>query len=177
MDGKETNREYKGKASAPIIPSFHAAYKKGDWTISGGFTVVGGGGKASFDQGLPMFDAAAIGLVTQATAGLRQNFGYAMTPDKYNIQTAMEGRQFIYGIQLGLTYKITEHVSFFAGARMNYFSGGYNGFLKLALNQNTATELGTAIYRQIYGSRNDKRTGYSSGTRNYAAYATAIGTD
>ena len=92
-----------------------------------------------------MFDAAAIGLVTQATAGLRQNFGYAMTPDKYNIQTAMEGRQFIYGIQLGLTYKITEHVSFFAGARMNYFSGGYNGFLKLALNPNTATELGTAI--------------------------------
>ena len=145
MDGKETNREYKGKASAPVIPSFHAAYKKGDWTISGGFAVVGGGGKASFDQGLPMFDAAAIGLVTQATAGLRQNFGYAMTPDKYNIQTAMEGRQFIYGIQLGLTYKITEHVSFFAGARMNYFSGGYNGFLKLALNQNTATELGTAI--------------------------------
>lgn len=145
MDGKETTREYKGKASAPIIPSFHAAYKKGDWTISGGFAVVGGGGKASFDQGLPMFDAAAIGLVTQSTTSLRQNFGYAMTPDKYKILTAMEGRQFIYGLQLGLSYKINEHLSVFAGARMNYFSGGYNGFLKLDLNESTTTELGTTI--------------------------------
>lgn len=44
-------RYYKGKASAPFIPSFQGAYKKGDWTISGSFAVVGGGGKASFDDG------------------------------------------------------------------------------------------------------------------------------
>ena len=30
-------RYYKGKASAPFIPSFQGAYKKGDWTISGSF--------------------------------------------------------------------------------------------------------------------------------------------
>ena len=26
-------RYYKGKASAPFIPSFQGAYKKGDWTV------------------------------------------------------------------------------------------------------------------------------------------------
>ena len=40
---------YEGKAAAPIIPSVFAAYKKGDWTISGFFGITGGGGKASFD--------------------------------------------------------------------------------------------------------------------------------
>lgn len=54
------NKYYKGKAAAPVIPSLFAAYKKGDWTISGFFAITGGGGKASFDDGLPMFDAAAM---------------------------------------------------------------------------------------------------------------------
>lgn len=57
MDGNNTTRQYKGTASAPIIPSFHGAYKKGDWTISAAFAITGGGGKASFSNGLPMFDA------------------------------------------------------------------------------------------------------------------------
>ena len=51
---------YKGKAAAPVIPSVFAAYKKGDWTISGFFAITGGGGKASFDDGLPMFESAAM---------------------------------------------------------------------------------------------------------------------
>ena len=29
------DKYYEGKASAPVIPSVFAAYKKGDWTISG----------------------------------------------------------------------------------------------------------------------------------------------
>lgn len=47
VDGEGTSRLYKGTASAPFIPSFHGAYKKGDWTISASFAITGGGGKAS----------------------------------------------------------------------------------------------------------------------------------
>ena len=47
------SKYYKGKAAAPVIPSVFAAYKKGDWTISGFFAITAGGGKASFDAGLP----------------------------------------------------------------------------------------------------------------------------
>ena len=51
-----------------------------------------------------------------------------LTPDKYIINSAMDGRQYIYGAQLGLSYKINDWLSVFAGGRMNYFSGGYEGF-------------------------------------------------
>lgn len=122
--GDPTTRQYVGKASAPVIPSLHAVYKKGDWAFSGSFAITGGGGKASFGTGLPMFDAAAIGLITVASQG-------ALKPSMYDIQSAMEGRQYIYGLQLGASYRINEHLSAFAGARMNYFTGGYTGFLNV----------------------------------------------
>ena len=56
-----------------------------------------------------------------------------LTPDKYIINSAMDGRQYIYGAQLGLSYKINDWLSVFAGGRMNYFSGGYEGFLDAKL--------------------------------------------
>lgn len=116
------SKYYEGKASAPVIPSVFAAYKKGDWTISGFFGITGGGGKASFDDGLPMFDAAAMASIF---AGL----GKKVTPNMYTINSAMDGKQYIYSLQLGVTYKINEWLSAFAGGRMNYFTGGYVGFL------------------------------------------------
>ena len=58
---KKDTRNYKGTASAPFIPSVQAAYKNGNWVFSGGFAVGGGGEKASFDTGLPMFDALVMG--------------------------------------------------------------------------------------------------------------------
>lgn len=115
-------RYYEGKASAPFIPSFQGAYKKGAWTVSGSFAVVGGGGKASFDNGLPMFDSMVMSTISTATNGV-------VTPDMYTINSAMDGSQFIYGVQLGVSYRVNKWLGLFAGGRMNYFSGGYEGFL------------------------------------------------
>ena len=142
MDGQNTVRKYEGKASAPVIPSIHAVYKKGDWAFSGSFAIVGGGGKASFDKGLPMFDAAAISLVNTIGQGM-------LSPNQYTINSAMEGRQYIYGFQLGASYKINEHFAVFAGARMNYFTGGYKGFLDINLKEGVAEELGREIIKQL----------------------------
>ena len=123
------SKYYKGKAAAPVIPSVFAAYKKGDWTISGFFAITAGGGKASFDDGLPIFESAAMAKIFQKSLGGVAQGGPIMTPDKYIINSAMDGRQYIYSLQLGLSYKITDWLSALAGARMNYFSGGYEGFL------------------------------------------------
>lgn len=139
--GDPTARQYVGKASAPVIPSFHAVYKKGNWAFSGSFAITGGGGKASFDTGLPMFDAAAINLVTAAGGGM-------LKPTMYDIHSAMEGRQYIYGLQLGASYRLNEHLSVFAGARMNYFTGGYTGFLNVKLKDGVDKQLGAAILQQ-----------------------------
>ena len=136
---EEGNRRYyKGTASAPFIPSFQGAYKKGDWTISGSFAVVGGGGKASFDDGLGMFDSMIMGNISQASGG-------QITPRMYSINSAMDGSQFIYGVQLGLSYKINDWLSVFAGGRMNYFSGGYEGFLTATVNSNIPNLGGTEL--------------------------------
>lgn len=135
---ENNTRLYEGKASAPIIPSFHGVYKNGDWAISTAFSINGGGGKASFDSGLPMFDAKITDMINEMTQGM-------LTPDKYTINSAMEGRQYIYGLQLGLTYKINDYLSVFAGGRMNYFTGGYKGFLNVQLKNGVQEQLASAM--------------------------------
>ena len=69
-----------------------------------------------------MFDAMAAGLIAQQSQGL-------VTPSMYDINTAMDGKQYIYGVQLGLSYKINDWLSVFAGGRMNYVKSGYEGYL------------------------------------------------
>lgn len=121
------SKKYKGTASAPFIPSVQAAYKNGDWSFSGSFAVVGGGGKASFNKGLPMFDSKIMALLAQ---------NYSLASDKYVINSAMDGKQFIYGFQLGASYKINDYLSVFGGGRMNYVKSGYEGYLDVLINAN-----------------------------------------
>lgn len=115
-------KEYKGKASAPLIPSFQAVYKQGDWAISGSLAVTGGGGKIAYDDGLAMFDAIVMATISQASSG-------AINPDMYTLYSSMDGKQLIYGAQLGLSYRLNDNWSFYAGGRMNYVSSGYKGTL------------------------------------------------
>ena len=135
VSDKAYSKYYKGKAAAPVIPSVFAAYKKGDWTISGFFAITAGGGKASFDDGLPIFESAAMAKIFQKSLDGVAQGGLIMTPDKYIINSAMDGKQYIYSLQLGLTYKINDWLSAFAGGRMNYFTGGYKGFLNANLKE------------------------------------------
>lgn len=132
--GSETIR-YKGTASAPIIPSFQAAYKMGDWTISASFAITGGGGKASFDNGLPLFSSLVMAKLYAGSNG-------TITPDKYKISSAMDGKQYIYGGQLGLTYKINDWLAVFGGGRMNYVSSGYEGYIRAEMGDKELINLG-----------------------------------
>lgn len=134
LDGNTTERYYKGTASAPIIPSFHGAYKKDKWVISASFAITGGGGKASFDNGLPMFDALAIGGI-YTNAELTGLVGKPVTPDMYEINSAMDGKQYIYGVQLGVSYRFNNWLSAFIGGRMNYVKSGYEGYLKAQMKE------------------------------------------
>ena len=130
LDGKNTTKNFKGEASAPIIPSFQGVFKKGDWTISTNFAITGGGGKASFDQGLPIFNSLITGLIAKAPF-----YKGKIHPSMYDINSAMDGKQYIFGLQLGLSYKLADWVSVYAGGRMNYFTGGYEGFLTATLEE------------------------------------------
>lgn len=143
-------KKYEGDAAAPIIPSLYAAYKKDRWAVSAFLGITGGGGKCSFDSGLPMFDAAVMTKVYATSASMLEQFpaaqavlGGPITPDQYSINTAMKGRQYIYGAQIGGAYQINNHFSGYVGLRMNYFDGNYSGHVQVSANPELATKLGT----------------------------------
>lgn len=123
MSGGSDVKKFEGKASAPIIPSIQGVYRKGKWALSGSFAISGGGGKATFNEGLPSFEAAA---------GASTNFvklaGYKA--NRYDVDQHMKGSNFIYGAQLGGTYKINDMFSAYAGFRLNIVHNAYEGYLR-----------------------------------------------
>ncbi len=114
---------FEGEASAPIVPSLMAAWKNDRWSISFSFAITGGGGKATFNEGLPSFESQ-VALIPE----LLTLQGFAA--DKYSLNSYMQGRQFIYGLQLGASYLVTDNFSVYAGGRMNYVSNSYYGYMR-----------------------------------------------
>lgn len=121
--GGNATKEFEGKASAPIIPSVQGVYRKGKWALSGSFAVSGGGGKATFNNGLPSFESnIAVVPVSLTKAGIPTT--------QYSVDQYMKGSSFIYGAQLGGTYEINEMFSAYAGFRLNIVNNGYEGHLR-----------------------------------------------
>ena len=107
-----TGKSYKGEVYVPCMPTVMASYKTGDWTFSGFFGIPGGGGNAQFNDGLPAFDAMGASLV--AANGL-------------SAKSAFESTQYVFSLQLGAAYKISDNWSVYAGIRGNYVSANYSG--------------------------------------------------
>ncbi len=140
-----TPRTFKGKAFAPVIPSFQYAYNKGNWSFQGNFALTGGGGKCTFDNGLGSFEKivaeTAIGAC-QLANGIDQVAAAYGVPGvfssderfgklgKYSYDSYMHGRQYYYGLSVGAAYKINEHFSAFAGVRGVYASCNYYGYVE-----------------------------------------------
>lgn len=122
-NGGSITKEFEGKASAPIIPSLQAAYKKGKWVLSGNLAVTGGGGKATFNDGLPSFE----GLLASIPHLLNSN---GIPTTQYSVDAYMRGSSFIYGAQMGGSYAINDMFSAYAGFRLNIVNNGYEGYLK-----------------------------------------------
>lgn len=117
----QTTKRFEGEASAPIIPSFQAAYNTNRWSFSASFAITGGGGKCTFDNGLGSFEsqAALLPLV-----------GGQMGINKYSMDSYMRGRQYYYGFQIGAGYKINENLSAFVGGRVLYANCNYFGHVR-----------------------------------------------
>ena len=121
--GGNATKEYVGEAKAWSIPSVMAAYRMGNFAFSGSFSIVGGGGTAVFDKGLPSFEAPISMLPLLLSAN-------GVATDKYSVDAYMEGSSIIFGGQIGATYKINELISCYAGIRLNIVNNGYVGHLK-----------------------------------------------
>jgi hypothetical protein len=155
--GGEATKTFEGTASAPIIPSVQAAYKTGDWVISGNIAVTGGGGKATFNRGLPSFEEP-ISLIPSGINQLGQALGALMpgatlAANQYSVDAYMEGSSIIYGAQLGGTYSITDLFSAYGGFRMNFVKNDYIGHLLNIQSNPTSnvSSLGTGVMLPISG--------------------------
>lgn len=121
--GSNETKEFEGKASAPIIPSLMGVYRIGDWALSGSIAVSGGGGKATFNHGLPSFESSIAAIPVMLSVN-------GIPTTQYSVDQYMKGSSFIYGAQLGGTYKINEMFSAYGGFRLNIVNNGYEGHLK-----------------------------------------------
>lgn len=104
----KTDTKYDGKVFVPVMPTLMAAYNTGDWTFSAFFGMPGGGGECEFNDGLPMFSSLLP------------------TPD---LEANFSSTQYMFSLQLGAAYKITDNFSAFAGIRGNYINNAYEGYL------------------------------------------------
>ena len=132
-DVLNAGKEYKGEVYVPIMPTFHAIYKTGDWAFSAFFGMPGGGGNAQFDNGLPVFDQLAPGLFTQAFNQQTQGYG---TINSIPNSSQFESTQYLFALQLGAAYKINDNFSVYGGIRANYTSLSYEGAITGNINGN-----------------------------------------
>ena len=157
-------KEFKGKASVPILPSFQIAKNYEKWGFQMGFGIVGGGGKATFNAGLPTFERQ-IALIPALLA--KQGFGSA-TP-AYSVSSYIHGQQYDFGLQLGATYKVNDKLAVYGGARFNYIYNKYEGnIIGISANINGQME---NLY-DYFGSKANALTQLAIQSRQMADQAT-----
>ncbi|MCP4310047.1 MAG: hypothetical protein GY790_02185 [Bacteroidetes bacterium] len=135
-----TPKTYEAELTAPFFPTIYAAYKSEKWTFSAGFNVIGGGGSADFQEGLPSFENPISGLVPllqnslapidaaiEAIPGM-ENPGFSNVTG-YNLDASFNGASTYYGIQVGATYAITDMISVAIGGRYVMANNSYEGSL------------------------------------------------
>src|SRR5574344_8671 len=122
------NREYKGTINSPVIPSIDFAYVTDRWSISSHFGVPGGGGSCEYADGLPMFDAMIRASIFQKVLTASGNPTTANTVATNSaVASSFTGKSFLFGWQVGGSYKVTDYLSFAVGARLSYYMANYNG--------------------------------------------------
>jgi long-chain fatty acid transport protein len=121
--GSDFNKKYEGVASAPIVPALFASYKKNRLAISGMIGIVGSGGFVEYDEGIPMFEVPLRALLAQA----------GVMPNAYAYSANMKGKQYIYGAQVNVAYKINDYFSAAIGLRGNYYDGYNRGFVNASI--------------------------------------------
>lgn len=113
--------DFEGEAKIPIFPSFYTAYKTGKFVFSFGFNPVGGGGTATFHNGLPTMENPISTLVPKLTS---------LGVTGYSMNSLFKGKSVIFGFQAGVSYEINENISVFGGLRYLKAENSYEGYIK-----------------------------------------------
>ena len=137
----KNGKEFKGSVYVPCMPTLFAAYKTGKWTFSGFFGMPGGGGKAEFENGLPIFNNMVNGLYASGLAGVNPALAGVTG---YNTTSTFTSTQYLFSLQLGAAYQINDNLSVYGGIRTNYTSLSYEGAIKTTFPNGAMYNTGSA---------------------------------
>lgn len=129
-------KTFEGKAKAPVIPSFDLARVGEKWFASFHFGITGGGGKCKFDDGLGSFESQ-VAMVPALIGAIAPG---AVTG--YTMDSRMQGRQYYFGGQFGVGYKITPNLNVSVGGRVIYADCNYYGYVR---NIGVVTATGASV--------------------------------
>ena len=118
------SKTFKAEAKAPVIPSLQGAWVNGPLSLQLNLALVGGGGKATYHNGLGSFESKV------ALLGAIGNANHALGFNRYDVDAYMHGRQYFYGLTLGAGYRIGEHFSIYGGVRGVLAAAHYDGYLR-----------------------------------------------
>lgn len=123
-------KEFLGSVSAPLFPGVYMAYKIGKLSISAGFNPIGGGGSATYENGLPSFEMGIADLVPLLN-------GQGISTSQYSADIFFDGSSVYYGYQGNIGYEINDMLSVAAGVRLVTAANTYNGYLRdIKINPN-----------------------------------------
>ncbi len=148
-NGQDT-KKFQGVANAPFIPSIQAAYNKNNWSFQFNFSVLGGGGKCEFDQGIGSFETV-VGAITSKLINTSDMLNSKLsalgasvpTVTGYDVDGYMKGQQYYFGFQVGAAHRFNEHLSVYGGLRFLYGTASYEARLNniRVMNGNTGITL------------------------------------
>jgi len=119
---------YEADLTAPIYPSIFGAFKMDKLTISAGFNLIGGGGSADFQSGLPSVEMLGLAMAPQVNnfmnAYIDPMFG---NTSGYEMDASFNGSSLYMGFQLGVTYAINDMIAVAIGGRYVNAKNSYKG--------------------------------------------------
>ncbi|MBQ0049964.1 MAG: hypothetical protein KBT12_07000 [Bacteroidales bacterium] len=75
-ENRNTTHNFKGEATAPVVPSISLSHNWDRWSLSAHFALTGGGGKCEFDKGLGTFESLYAGKIyTGVVSSIADQFG------------------------------------------------------------------------------------------------------
>jgi len=114
--------EYDGKVTALVFPSVYAAFKMKKLAISAGFNIIGGGGGATYENGLPSLEMGLADLKP-----LVSSFG--IVTNQYSADIFFEGSSVFMGFQGNVSYAINDMIAVAVGARYVSAKNTYVGHI------------------------------------------------
>lgn len=133
-------KEYVGTISAPVYPGIFGAFKAGRLALSLGFSPVGGGGGATYKDGLPSFEmqiANIVPLLRSSLVPIDQGVFQATGNDPgfskitgYGSDIWFKGSSIYFGLQANAAFEINDMLSVAVGGRYVMANNTYEGYIK-----------------------------------------------